>query len=630
MATRYASELSTIFLGGVIVADLADYDHKHLPSVPSHALLVFIVSTYGAGDPPDNGISFLDTLCELQQRGCRLENVRYAMFGLGNSNYTHFNKYALDTNGLLEKMGATRLGTLGLGNDRNGATEEDFMVWKGGMVQQVAKEFDLQPVKRGYAPRIRIAPPKIMDSSPDILQVHRQNTPTTPDMSGAVALPIIRARRLTAAKNLVHGSVDLRDCVHLEFSLYDCPSITYETGDYLCISPMNPDREVDAILKLLGVWDTREEAIQLLPVSSTSQPGIRLPSPTTMEGLFRYSLDICGPISREFLGGLTEFAIDPGVRARIEILASQRDVFHDKVTSRRMTLAGLLQDVAGLPIGDAEMRLKLAIPPTYMLENLKRLQPRSYSISSSAIVDPGVVAITTLAVSETFESMSAGCHRFYGVTSNYLKQLHQEFNGQTHDDTVPPIHYSTAGPYHLLQGGKVFARVRRSNFRLPPDPSTPVIMIGAGTGVAPFRAFIQERIKLKMQGLQVGKTLLLVGHRAPDQDYYHNDVWRQAQHALGAVFELYPAFSRAEQQPRQYVQDVLAIKHDQVLKLLANDQPGNLYICGSSAMALGVKKTLAEIWSSRTTRSLSYVDKRAEDWIKSLEDLGHLQEDIWG
>ncbi|KAI2707714.1 hypothetical protein CBS147332_6772 [Penicillium roqueforti] len=544
LASRYASELSTTFPLGAMTANLADYDHKHMPDVPSQALLVFILSTFGDGDPPDNGTALLESLHQLRKQSANLNNVRYLIFGLGNSNYTHFNKYALDIDGMLKGMGATRLGRLGLGNDREGATEEDFVAWKNESIQQVARTLHLRPVEREYSPRIQIRPWRGGNcdtrhgASPTVYYGEPQYAPPTADRSTTVVLPIIQAKQLMLSKEAIGESEGSRECVHLEFSLEDHPSITYETGDYLCIWPVNPEQEVSALLKVLGVWNTRKNVIDIVPADDTSSSNIRIPTPTTMESLFRYFLDICGPVSRELVRGIAELTSDGDFKHRLEALTRDRDAFYEEVTLKKLTLTAVLQ--AATTVRD-ENGSAINVAVSYVLENLKKLQPRSYSISSSAAVDPRIAAITALAVSgpprPPRETSSCPSHRFRGLASNYLLQLQKEYNRSYSKSQQPTnYYYSTAGPRGLLEGGKVFAYIRRSNFKLPPDPSTPIIMIGSGTGVSPFRAFVQERMKLKNQGCEVGKTVLLVGHRAPDQDYYYQDLWQEASKALGKRF----------------------------------------------------------------------------------------------
>ncbi|KAF2494114.1 riboflavin synthase domain-like protein [Lophium mytilinum] len=636
LASRCTSDLTKALSKRVITADLADYDFKHMPDVKSQALLIFVVSTYGEGDPPDNGVAFLESLCELRKRRRRLNNVRYTMFGLGNSNYTHYNKFAFDIDRLLVELGATKIGPLGLGDDREGGTEESFVSWKSDMGHQVAETLHLRPVQKGYSPRIRICPLK--DSSdgtmPGVSSNVYQGEPVpvsaTSNLSSNITLPITGARQLTSVKDGGDAQIS-RHCVHLEFSLDGCPTVTYETGDYLRIWPINPDSEVQALLHVLGVWDARKDVVAIVPIDGTSRSSIRIPTPATLEALFRYCLDICGPVSRAFLGGLSEFTTDTNVQDRLEALTGDRNVFYEKVTSKRWTLAAVLKLVTAQS-ESGRGQSSLDIPLSYVLENLKKLQPRSYSISSSPLLDPRAIAVTALAVSDSLKEASTDTYLFRGVTSNYLLQLQQEF-GQVSPETQSSTgSYSTAGPCDLLQGGKVFARIRRSNFKPPTDPSTPIIMIGSGTGVAPFRAFVQERMKLKMQGSHVGKTMLLVGHRDADEDYYYSDLWQEANECLGEAFELFTAFSRGNQKPRQYVQDVLATKSDKVLDILAANRPagGAMYICGSSLMANGVKTCLAEMWSQSSRKSASLPGETADEWIKGLSRLRRLQEDSWG
>lgn len=613
MASRYASELSATFSTVFITAEMADYDAKHLSKIPQHKLAVFLVSTFGEGSPPDNGAEFLNALRELHQQGHKMSNLRYVMFGLGNSNYTHFNKYALDVDIALQDMGATRLGELGLGDDRKGGTEEDFLAWKTDVEPELSKALDIKPMKRAYAPQIRIS---LRDDGIDDttgLAVYRGEplSAVATNTSGSYALPILQAKSL--------ASSETRHCIHLDFSLENFPAASYQTGDYLRIWPVNPDHEVEALLRVLNVWDKRKTVINISPIDSTSRSRVRLPTSTTAESFFRYCLDICGPVSREMIGDIAEFTEDTKTKQKLQALTSEKQAFAQQVTANKLTLAAVLQAIM-----TSESRVN--IPLSFVLERLKKLQPRSYSISSSAIVEPRVISITALAECDP-PADSPSSYRFRGLASNYLLQLQQECNGAQSSSVL----YSTAGPGNLLQGGKVFAQVRRSNFKLPQNPATPIIMIGSGTGIAPFRAFVQERMKLKEQGAVVGRTILFVGHRSPDEDYYYSDLWQEARSVIGDAFEVYTAFSRAKGQDQQYVQEVLASKADVVLGTLAAGQDGVLYICGSSLMARGVRKCLEDIWLSQISQDSGVLSgATADEWLMKLGQERSLQEDSWG
>lgn len=613
-----------------MTADLADYDHDHIFDIPSSVLIVFVLSTYGEGGPPDNGIAFLSALHELRGQGRKLNNIRYVMFGLGNSNYTHYNQFAIDVDKLLLEMDATRVGILGLGDDRNGSTEEDYAVWKKNVGPSVAKTLGVPLVlekKHEYTPRIRIRPVKknasrvVSEASPLVYQGVPTRSPTT-DGSPVVVLPIAHAERIDYSGRRHKNP---RECVHIEFNLENHPSVTYGTGDYLLIWPMNPEDQVESLLQALGVWDTHRDVIDISSVDSVAGAVSGIPSPATIESLFRCHFDICAPVSREFMSNLVGFINDKGVKHMIDDLTRDRDIFHRLVTSRKLTLAAVLKQVMTTSSGQ-EDRSCLEIPLSYVLENLKRLQPRGYSISSSATASPRRVSITALAVTDTINKEPESLASFRGVTSHYLLQLQQKFC-RSPEESVRL--YAAGGPGSALEAGQVFAQVRRSNFKLPEDPSVPVLMVASGTGVAPFRAFVQERMKLETRGTRVGKMILVVGHRAPDHDYYYHQLWEEAREALGAdKFEIHTAFSRAEHQPRQYVQDVLVTKPDILLDLFSAERPGKgvIYICGSSAMANSVRACLKVLWSPR----FESMGGTADEWLKELGRTRRLQEDSWG
>jgi NADPH-ferrihemoprotein reductase len=597
---------------------LDDYDHQHLSAIPPQALVAFVLATYGEGDPPDNAQDFLTHLYTCRVQGQRLDNLRYIVFGLGNTNYQYYNKVAKDVDHLLSTLGATRVGALGLGNDCKGTTEEEFIAWKESIDHALVQVLGVQSTARSYNPQIQV---QTVQDVPDMSIVYQGEphasflwSPLGTAQSGSAApviLPVTHARELSRQGN--------RTCVHLEFGLDQRPGIRYETGDYLRIWPINPEAEVEQLLSLLGLWEQRQNVISITSLANVVQTKIRVPTPTTVEALFRFYLDICGPVSRDFLSGFTNFLTDSKSKQRLEGVTDDGAVFRRDVTEKRLTLSKVLQSLV-------PQQSLLPVPLSYLLENMKRLQPRSYSISSSSLVEPNRITVTAQVLSdESPEELLTGV--FKGVTTHYLLQLRKEWCRKAgHCEELAQLPYATIGPRGMLQGVQAFCQVRRSQFKLPVNPIVPIIMIGTGTGVAPFRAFVQERVLLKLQGVALGKAILFVGHRRADEDFYYHDEWSKAQTLLGESFQLHTAFSRCE--PREYVQDVLKKNIDVVLDVLTKDPHGVAYVCGSSAMANGVKACLKEGWAQNQLERLDAVV--ADNWFSELKRTKRVMEDSWG
>merc|ERR1712117_689580 len=179
--------------------------------------------------------------------------------------------------------------------------------------------------------------------------------------------------------------------------------------------------------------------------------------------------------------------------------------------------------------------MKTCKPPIdHILELLPRLQPRFYSIASSAKVHPTSVHICGVVVE--YNTSTGRTNK--GVATTWLRDKTPGDSGDrdTGDQEYPRV--------------PVF--VRRSQFRLPNRPGTPVIMIGPGTGLAPFRGFIQERAWQKSQGKPVGPTVLYFGCRNKSQDYIYQDELEKF--VEDGVLSLHTAFSR-DQEHKVYVSD---------------------------------------------------------------------------
>lgn len=356
--------------------------------------------------------------------------------------------------------------------------------------------------------------------------------------------------------------------------------LTYQTGDHLAVWPTNADREVDRLFRVLGIEDKRNTVIKISSTDPTTK--IPVPTPTTYDAILRYYLEICAPVSRQSLPTLAQFAPNEEAKTEMLRLGNDKDAFHEAVASRCLNIAQVMESVSGGAPWTT-------VPFSFFLETFNHMVPRYYSISSSSKVYPDTPHIT--AVVEANKT-GDGNEVLYGVTTNYLLALKSKQHGEPHPHPHG-ISYSIAGPRNKYDGIHVPAHTRHSNFKLPSDPRKPIVMVGPGTGVAPFRGFLQERAKASDDGQDIGKMLLFFGCRKSDEDFLYREEWEEYERKFGDKFEMVKAFSR-EQPHKVYVQHKMKDYSKEINKLL--EEGAYFYVCGDAAnMARAVNTTLGEI-----------------------------------
>ncbi|MGH9802628.1 MAG: NADPH--cytochrome reductase, partial [Blastocatellia bacterium] len=167
-----------------------------------------------------------------------------------------------------------------------------------------------------------------------------------------------------------------------------------------------------------------------------------------------------------------------------------------------------------------------------------------------------------------------------------------------------------------------FVKDTKSAFRLPEDPTVPIVMIGPGTGLAPFRGFLQERAALKAAGNAIGRSLLFFGCRHPQQDFIYQD--ELSRFVEQGVTELACTFSRVEGRKKQYVQDEVYARRDDIWQMI--EAGAVIYVCGdASRMAPDVRRTFAAIYSEKTGANAA----TADGWLNELTTQNRYLVDVW-
>lgn len=612
-ASRLAKEGKSRFGLETMVADLEDYDFDNLDSLGDDKVAMFVLATYGEGEPTDNAVDFYEFITGedisfANAADPPLGSLNFVAFGLGNNTYEHYNSMVRNVTKALEKLGAHRIGAAGEGDDGAGTMEEDFLAWKDPMWTALAEKMGLEEREAVYEPVFGITDREgLTPESPEVYlgepnKMHLEGTSKGPyNAHNPYIAPIVESREIFTVKD--------RNCLHMEIDISGS-NLSYQTGDHIAIWPTNAGKEVDRFLNATGLLSKRDNVISVKALDPTAK--VPFPTPTTYDTIVRYHMEICAPVSRQFIATLAPFAPTEQAKAEMAKLGSDKDYFHEKISNKYLNIAQVLESIAGSDKWSD-------IPFSAFIEGLNKVQPRYYSISSSSLVQKTKISITAVVESVHIPGRA---DLLKGVTTNYLLALKQKQHGEPNPDPHG-LTYNITGPRNKYDGIHVPVHVRHSNFKLPSDPSKPIIMVGPGTGVAPFRGFVQERAAQAKAGENVGRTLLFFGCRKQTEDFLYSSEWKEYQEALGDKFSLITAFSR-EGPKKVYVQHRLQEHAKEVNELLL--QKAYFYVCGDAAnMAREVNTVLGKIMAEQR----GIPESKAEDIVKSMRSANQYQEDVW-
>lgn len=488
------------------------------------------------------------------------------------------------------------------------------MDWKEAVLEDLGKAIVLSERPITYQPNIDILDVCVDDHTiylgePSEKALQGVTEKVAYNANNPYAAPVAASRVLSPTPD--------RICTHMEFNIVGAPALRYQTGDHLAVSPVNPDNEVELLFSLLDldeVTRSRPIIISAKEGATTGKPS--LPSPTTRETLFKYYLEICALPSRDFVVLLSEYAPTVAAKEALLRLGTNKEAFRSEVVARYLTTGKLMQLVE-------PDRKWTSVPYSLLVENFNHIQPRYYSISSSPLVQPRQPAVTVAVDRRKIPSEEAAKKEqgFLGLASNYLLAHEQLQNGRDRNGAT----YDLEGPRGKLSGSKVYVHVRKSTFKLPTQSHTPIIMVAAGTGIAPFRGFLQERARLAELGKPVGKMVLFFGCRDDDVDFLYKDEWQLWQEQFRESFVMVPCFSRLKGQRKKYVQDGL-LEHKELVANLIEERAA-FYVCGAASMAREVRSRLVNVLSESSGVSSNEADATISGRMRRA---GLYQEDVWG
>ena len=498
---------------------LNDYAQVNLPTV---SRAVIISSTWGDGEPPDNAVAFWNWL--KADTSPRLEQLQYAVLGLGDKNYSDFCGASKKIDTRLEALGAKRLLPRGeCDSDYEAAARKwTDSLWEklgsGSGTSPAPAPQPAEPVKAAYG-KSHPYPARLL-----------KNLPLNGPGSG---------------KEVRHYEIDLGGS-----------GLTYEVGDALGVLPVNCEALVTEVLSVLGATGDEPVALEsvVVPLRLALAEAFELGRPT-----------------QELLAAAARHA--PASELAPLLAPDRAD--------------DLKKWLHGRDVLDVLRLAPKSIPVPELLPLLRKLSPRLYSISSSPKAHPGEVHLTVGAV-----RYEAHQRARKGVASTFLA------------DRAGDIVKIFVSPSH--------------GFRPPSNPDAPMIMVGPGTGIAPFRAFLEERAATGAKG----KNWLFFGDQKQSADFLYAEQLLAWQHS-GFLTHLDLAFSR-DQAEKIYVQTRMREKAAELWAWL--EAGAHFYVCGDAArMAKDVEQALHEAIQTAGGRSAD----DAKAYVEKMKSEKRYQRDVY-
>ena len=553
-----AKELCNEGLHRGFKASLSSLDAYTAP-IPRTGAVIIICSTYN-GNPPDNALQFVKKLSD-ESNPTGYNDVKYTVMGCGNSDWNTFQIVPRMIDAKLTALGAKRIHPLGEG-DAKGDFERHYEHWHQTLWTDIESACAINPTSD--------APLK----ATNLLQVdffEYELAPYIPMVTAAHKMKVIKNEELQQV--VLSG----RSTKHIEVELPY--GITYQPGDHLGVLPRNSTALVQRVAKRFKLNPGVVLKITIIGEGNTTLP---INQKIRLQNLLEDFVELQEIITRKQLKTLIDYTVCPPEKNKLVWLL-QDDVngYMKHILEKRRSLVDVLEEFPACEI-----------PFATFLELLPSLRPRYYSISSSHHQYPQFCSIT---VSVLDVPAKSGNGNYKGTCSNYLA-------------TIPPGNYIDA-----------FTKEPISQFRLPADASIPIIMVGPGTGFAPFRGFLQERQWLKDSGNPLGKAMLFYGCRHHEQDF----IYREELHAFenNGIAQVVTAFSRQDDQPKEYVQHKMWQHKEEVWQMI--EEGGIVYVCGDGGkMEPDVRNTLEKIYKEKTGDTTN-------SWVDTLITQQRFLTDVW-
>lgn len=549
-------------------AKCLSFNDVAISDLAEESKVLAVVATAGQGEMPKSAVKFwqdMETFLETAPADY-LKDTKFAVFGLGDSSYVFFNEAARKIDQAFEKLGAERVQQLGLGDDQHPARfDTELEEWSPDFFDNI----------EAPEPPQELSPPShLVEILPaDDSKAKLASEPFVPHGSKPVAMTVKRS----TVPDGYERAID-----HFEFNL-EGSGLSYDQGDSLGLWPKNSTAQVDICLKALKL--NGDEILHLQPIDSNrSAP---LPEVLTARTLLTEVLDIAGWPKRRFYEMLKLSATDPKEQEELQLLCSKEGKeTYQAYTNESYTYAELLEKFPSCQVSIGNL-----------LDYVPDIKPRLYSIASSSRLRGDDVC--HLCIIRNDWSAASG-RQLTGLSTRWLSEdMHPE------KEALP-----------------VRACVHPSAVTLPEKHTTPMVMVALGTGIAPMRAFIEERAAAKKDGEECGPMALFFGARNR-QEYSYEAEFEQYQKD-GVLNHIQLALSR-EQKEKIYVTHRLQQNKELVYDLI-HQKEGNLYLCGPGGnVPPQVRQAVIDAIKDVGGHSADY----AEKYVQEMQINGRYNVEAW-